>query len=95
MPISKAPYKRTYKHTSQRGNEVKVTCGMCGKTVPRWKTFTTFRGMRINDKSILQQVDKRMVHLLRRKIRVCPKCARFYGIVKAGKSPRKKGFHNR
>jgi transposase-like protein len=46
--------------------------------------------MRITDQTVLKQVDKRMIHLLKRKVRVCPKCARFYHIVKKGKSPRKK-----
>ena len=90
MPISKSPYKRTYKHTSTRGNEQKIRCAQCGKLVPRWKTFVVRRGMRINDPTILKQVDKKMVHLLTRKERVCPKCARFYHVVERGKSKRKK-----
>ncbi len=90
MPVSTAPYKRTYKHTSQRGRESLVACDMCGRLVPRWKTVTIVKGMRINDPVILQQVDKRMIHLMRRKLRVCFKCARFYGIVQPGKSVRKK-----
>ena len=91
MPISRAPYKREYKHTSRRGQEVKITCDQCGRMVPRWKTFSVRRGFRINDPAILQQVDKRMIHLLTRTERVCPKCARFYHIVQRGKSERKKG----
>jgi len=90
MPISKAPYKRTYKHTIKRGRERTVTCSMCGKKVPRWKTFTKVKGFRITDPVILQQIDKRMIHLMRDVVRVCPKCARFYGFVKVGKSVRKK-----
>jgi len=90
LPISRAPYKRSYKHTSQRGKELRVTCDHCGNKVPRWKTFTATRGFRINDPAILKQVDRRMIHLLNRKIRVCPKCARFYHIVEKGKSKRKK-----
>ena len=91
MPISKAPYKREYKHTSSRGNEVKITCDQCGRMVPRWKTFTVRRGFRITDQAVLQQVDRRMLSLLSRIERVCPKCARFSHIVKPGKSERKKG----
>ncbi|MEM5793600.1 MAG: hypothetical protein QXY45_04590 [Candidatus Aenigmatarchaeota archaeon] len=90
MPISEAPYKRTYKHTSTRGNEQKIRCDQCGRLVPRWKTFVVKRGFRITDQTILQQVDKKMLSLLTRKERVCPKCARFYHVVKAGKSERKK-----
>jgi len=51
------------------------------------------RGFRITDQAILQQIDKNMLHLMQRKERVCPKCARFYHIVKRGKSERKKGFN--
>jgi len=91
LPVSEAPYKRTYKHTSTRGNEQKIRCAKCGKMVPRWKTFTIQSGMRITDPTILKQVDKRMIHLLKRKERVCPKCARFYNVVEKGKSKRKKG----
>jgi ribosomal protein S26 len=90
MPISTVPYKRTYKHTLKRGRETRIRCSMCGRLVPRWKTFTKTKGFRITDPFILKQVDKRMLHFSREKIRVCPKCARFYGIVEKGKSVRKK-----
>ncbi len=90
MPISKAPYKRTYAHTKSRGGESTVTCGYCGKKVPRYKTFVKFRGFRINDPAVLQQIDKRHMHFTRQKIYVCPACARFHKIVKPGKSVRKK-----
>lgn len=90
MPISTAPYKRTYKHTSQRGKEARIRCDKCGRLVPRWKTFSAYRGFRIRDPVILKQMDKRMIHTLGNKMRVCPKCARFYHVVKRGKSVRKK-----
>ena len=90
MPISTAPYKRDYQHTKQRGKEANVRCGKCGRLVPRWKTFTTYRTFRINDPVIMQQIDKRFLHMMGEKMRVCPKCARFYHIVKRGKSVRKK-----
>jgi len=90
LPLSEAPYKRTYKHTRQRGQETRIRCDICGRLVPRWKTFTVYKGFRITDQTILKQVDKRALHLLRRKLKVCPKCARFYHIVKSGKSVRKK-----
>jgi small subunit ribosomal protein S26e len=90
MPISTAPYKRTYRHTKKRGREATIKCDFCGREVPRYKTFTLTKGFRISDPLILQQVDKRMLHLLRRKLRVCPACARFRGIVRPGKSVRKK-----
>ncbi|HIQ49723.1 MAG TPA: hypothetical protein EYH56_00850 [Nanoarchaeota archaeon] len=90
MPISVAPYTRKYEHTKRRGRESTVLCGFCGKKVPRYKTIVTYRGFRITDPLILQSVDKRMVHLFKQKIYVCPSCARFHGIVQKGKTVRKK-----
>ncbi|MBU5537505.1 MAG: hypothetical protein QW818_03165 [Candidatus Aenigmatarchaeota archaeon] len=92
MPISEAPYKRTYKHGISRGRETTVTCDGCGGQVPKYKTFTVRRGMRINDPMILQQVDKRMIHMMSKIMRYCPACARFRHIVQPGKAVRKKGF---
>lgn len=90
MPISTAPYRRKYWHTKTRGKEITVTCEFCKREVPKYKTFVITRDFRISDPLILQQVDKRMIHLLSRKIRICPSCARFRGIVQPGKSIRKK-----
>jgi ribosomal protein S26 len=90
MPISTAPYKRTYKHTKSRGRETTIACGICGRLVPRYKTFVLTKGFKVTDPSLLQQVDRRFVSMLTRKIRVCPACARFQGIVQPGKSVRKK-----
>lgn len=63
---------------------------MCGKKVPRFKTFTTYRGFTVNDPTILKKVDKKDIHTAKEKIYVCPKCARFHGIVEKGKTPKKK-----
>jgi ribosomal protein S26 len=90
MPISTAPYKRKYAHTKSRGRESTVRCSACKREVPRYKTFTLRKGFRITDPLILQQVDKRMIHLLSRTVRLCPSCARFRGIAQPGKSVRKK-----
>ncbi len=90
MPISKAPYTRKYLHTKSRGRESRVTCGACGKDVPKYKTFIKFRGMRITDPVILQQIDKRMIHMMTKKIRLCPSCARFQRVSQPGRSVRKK-----
>jgi len=90
LPISTAPYTRKYAHTKSRGKEASVTCGVCGRQVPRYKTFVVRRGFRINDPLILQQVDKRMIHLMGTTMRLCPACARFWGISQPGKSIRKK-----
>lgn len=90
MPISTSPYKRKYAHTKSRGREITITCDVCGREVPKYKTFTIYKKFRITDPLILQQVDKRMIHLMSRRMRVCPACARFRGIVQPGKSVRKK-----
>jgi len=90
MPISTAPYKRKYAHTKSRGREGTVRCDGCGREVPKWKTFTKIKGFRITDPTILKQVDRRFIHLMKRKVRLCPSCARFQGISQPGKSVRKK-----
>jgi small subunit ribosomal protein S26e len=90
MPISTVPYTRKYAHTKSRGRESTVTCDVCGREVPKYKTFTKMKGFRISDPLILQQVDRRMIHLMQRRMRLCPSCARFQGVVQPGKSVRKK-----
>jgi small subunit ribosomal protein S26e len=90
MPVSTAPYRRKYAHTKARGSETTVTCGVCRREVPRYKTFVVTKGFKITDPLLLQQVDKRFIHLMNTKIRLCPSCARFWGISKPGKSVRKK-----
>lgn len=95
MPISTAPYHRRYAHTKSRGHEGNVTCGICGRQVPRYKTFIQHKGFRITDPAILQQVDRRMIHLMQHDIRLCPSCARFQGVVQPGKSVRKKHMDRR
>ena len=92
MPISEAPYKRSYQHGTSRGREATVVCDGCGRQVPSYKTFTKRVGMRINDPVIMQQVDRRMIHMMQKIMRYCPSCARFRHIVQPGKSVRKKGF---
>ena len=90
MPISTAPYTRKYAHTKSRGSEASVRCDFCMREVPKYKTFSITRGFRINDPAVLQQVDRRMIHLMSRRMRACPSCARYRGIVQPGRSIRKK-----
>lgn len=90
MPVSTAPYKRTYAHTKSRGKEGRVKCGMCGKSVPRYKAFTKFKRFRITDPVIRRQVGRYRIHMGGQKMYVCLSCARFRKIVKPGKSVRKK-----
>ena len=90
MPVSTAPYRRRYEHTAGRGKEAVVTCDFCGREVPKYKTFVVRRGFRFSDPTLAKQIDKRLVHTFSRKMRACPSCARFRGIVRPGKSVRKK-----
>lgn len=90
MPISTAPYTRSYDHSRKRGAEGTVICGFCKRQVPRWKAFTKFRGFRISDPTLRKQVDYRQIHTFSQKMYVCPSCARSRGIVQPGKSVRKK-----
>jgi ribosomal protein S26 len=90
MPISGAPYTRKYQHTKSRGHEGTVTCGYCGRQVPRYKTLIKFKGFRITDPTILQAVDRSQMHMFNQKIYVCPSCARSHNIVQAGRTARKK-----
>lgn len=90
MPISEAPYTRKWQHSKSRGHEGTVRCGYCGRQVPRYKTFIKFRGFRITDPTVLQQVERRYIHTFSQKIYVCPSCARFHHIVQRGRTVRKK-----
>jgi len=90
LPISTAPYTRAYAHTKKRGSEGMVRCDFCGRSVPRWKAFTKFRGFRISDPTLRREIKSYNVHMFARKIYVCPSCARTRKIVQPGKSVRKK-----
>jgi len=85
MPISRAPYKRGYKHVKGRGRESLVECDGCGRRVPRYKTFVVRRGMRFGP-DIMNQVDRRFVHMMVRVSRFCPACARFRKVSEPEKS---------
>ena len=91
MPVSKAPYKRTYKHSAQRGREYRIPCAFCKRLVPRYKTFViTKSSSLLKDPVLAKQLDKRFIHTGKTKLRICPACARFRGIVQPGKSVRRK-----
>jgi len=89
-----APYRRTYQHTRSKGKESTVTCGYCGKIVPRWKTFPVYKGFRISDPVLRKQIDPRYVSSFERKMYVCPSCARYRGVVQVGRSRKsRRGNH--
>ncbi len=76
-------YKRGWSHTKTRGRESLVTCGFCGRKVPKYKTFSVVRGFSINDPILKKELKtKKRISLLHNKIYACPSCARFHRIVK-------------
>jgi small subunit ribosomal protein S26e len=81
-----APYTRRYHHSKNTGKEGKVKCNYCGRLVPRWKTFSSFKGFRVSDPVIRQSIDRRYVSAYNKKIYVCPACARYRRIVQVGRS---------
>lgn len=81
-----APYKRGYQHTKSKGKESKVTCGTCGRTVPRWKTFVSYKGFGIRDPVLRKQIDRRFVSTFQTKVYMCPACARHRKVSNPGRS---------
>ncbi len=78
----KESYKRGWHHTKRRGRETVVTCGFCGRTVPKYKTFPIYKGFSVSDPSLRKELGRRKISLLSTKIYVCPACARHRRIVK-------------
>lgn len=74
-------YKRGWKHTKSRGREGVVSCDFCGRKVPKYKTFAVFRGFRITDPLIRQELGGRGLNLGGTKSLACPACARHRKIV--------------
>jgi ribosomal protein S26 len=78
-------YKRGWTHTKTRGKESMVTCGFCGRRVPKYKTFPTFKGFGISDPAIKAEIGirgRRGMNLLSAKVYACPGCARHRNIVR-------------
>lgn len=75
-------YRRGWHHTHIRGRETMVTCGFCGRKVPKYKTFSVFRGFSINDPSLRKELGRRNLSLFSTKMYACPSCARHRRIVK-------------
>ena len=81
IPERKAAYKRGWSSPAGRGHAPTVECGYCGRIVPRHKCFVVYRGFRITDPGLRREIDPRFAASNVHKMYVCPKCARFYGIV--------------
>jgi ribosomal protein S26 len=81
-----APYKRIYKHARSRGSELTVVCSFCGKKVPRYKALTKVRGFYVSDPSIKKELPDSSLLLPKKKIYICPSCARHRRISQPRKS---------
>ena len=79
---SKQFYKRGWHHNKGRGRETSVTCGFCGKIVPKYKTFAVYRGFSITDPSLRNELGGRGGSLFSTKLYACPGCARHRRIIK-------------
>ena len=78
-------YKRGWSHTKTRGKESTVTCSFCGRKVPKYKTFTVFKGFSIRDpvvKESMGEAARRGLNIMNQKMHACPACARHRNIVK-------------
>jgi ribosomal protein S26 len=77
-------YKRGWHHTKTRGKESVISCGFCGRKVPKYKTFSVTRGFRITD-PVLRRELGRSFSLSQSKMYACPGCARHRNIVRRKK----------
>ncbi len=75
-------YRRGWHHTKARGKETLVTCGFCGRKVPKYKTFAMYRGLSISDPSLRKELGRGRFSLSSTKVYACPACARHRKIVK-------------
>ena len=90
MAGKKKFYKRGWHHTKGRGTESTVTCGFCGRKVPKYKTFSVVKGFRISDPAIRKEVGhsgggRAVPIFMQNKMRACPACARHRNIVRRKK----------
>lgn len=83
--MARSAYKRGWSHTKTRGREGTVTCGFCGRKVPRYKTFPVVKGFTINDPVLKKELGdraRRGLMLSTNKVYACPGCARHRNIVR-------------
>lgn len=76
--------KRGYDHTKNRGKETSVFCSSCGKSLPRYKAIPSYRGMRIFDPLVRQELRNLEMRNFSpmNKTYACPACARSRHIVR-------------
>lgn len=85
MAGRKGFYKRGWKHSKGRGRETLVSCGFCGRRVPKYKTFSVVKGFRIGDPSLRREISGQGrfgLSMMQKKIYACPACARHRNIVR-------------
>jgi len=75
-------YKRGWSHTKTRGKENVISCDFCGRKVPKYKTFAVYRGFRITDPLVRQELKGKGLNLGSTRSLACPACARHRKIVK-------------
>jgi ribosomal protein S26 len=75
-------YKRGWSHTKTRGRESMITCGFCGRRVPKYKTFAVVKGFGISDPMVRREIGFRRGQLFQNKVYACPACARHRNIVR-------------
>jgi ribosomal protein S26 len=81
--VRKGAYKRGWTHTKTRGKESTITCGFCGRKVPKYKAFSVSRSFRITDPVLKREFGRaRGMSFLQNKIYACPGCARHRNIVR-------------
>ncbi len=78
----KKGYRRGWHHTKTRGRESNITCSFCGRSVPRYKTFTVYKGFRITDPLLKRELGRGKSFFSQQKMYACPACARHRNIVK-------------
>ncbi len=80
-------YKRGWSHTKGRGRETTVTCGFCGKQVPKYKCIPVFKSFRINDPLVRKELGNKGMGFASNKMYACPACARHRKITKKKARP--------
>lgn len=80
-------YRRGWKHGKGRGRESTVSCSFCGKSVPKYKTFSVMKEVSVRDPVIRQETGfgRNSLSIFHNKQYACPACARHRNIVRKRK----------
>lgn len=77
----KKGYRRGWHHTKTRGSETTVNCSFCGRVVPKYKSFSVIKGLRISDLLLRKELGHK-ISMMQTKMYACPSCARHRNIVR-------------